>query len=79
PVLTWPRDERALSRDERAQFQSDLKILGYDPGDTDGVLGRKTRAALRLYQKSKNLPADGFPTIELLAALNSEAGAKAVN
>jgi membrane-bound lytic murein transglycosylase B len=79
PVLNWPRDERALSRDERAQFQENLKTLGYDPGDTDGILGRKTRAALRLYQKSKNMPADGFPTIELLAALNSDAAAKAVN
>jgi len=77
PVLKWPRDERALSRDERAQFQNDLKTLGYDPGDADGVLGRKTRIALKLYQKSKNLPADGFPTAALLAALNSDASAKA--
>jgi membrane-bound lytic murein transglycosylase B len=79
PSLTWPRDERALSRDERTQFQNDLKTLGYDPGDTDGVMGRKTRAALRLYQKSKNLPADGFPTAALLTALNSDASAKTVN
>jgi membrane-bound lytic murein transglycosylase B len=79
PPLKWPREERALSRDERAQFQQDLKSLGYDPGDTDGVLGRKTRAALRLYQKSKNLPADGFPTIALLATLHSDAAPKTAN
>jgi membrane-bound lytic murein transglycosylase B len=76
-AASWPRDERALSRDERSQFQTDLKTLGYDPGDTDGVLGRKTRAALKQYQKTKNLPADGFPTSELLASLNSDAGATA--
>ncbi len=73
PAFKWPREERALSRDERVQFQTDLKTLGYDPGDADGILGRKTRSALTLYQKSKNLPADGFPTTELLASLNKEA------
>ena len=72
-VASWPRNERALSREERSQFQSDLKTLGYDPGDTDGVLGRKTRSALKQYQKSRNLPADGFPTAALLASLDSDA------
>ena len=48
-------------------------------GDTAGVLGRKTQAALRLYQKSKNLPADGFPTAAMLALLNSDAGGATVN
>jgi membrane-bound lytic murein transglycosylase B len=71
-VASWPRSERALSRTERSQFQTDLKTLGYDPGDTDGVLGRKTRTALKQYQKSKNLPADGFPTADLLASLDSD-------
>ena len=33
------------------------------------MLGRKTRAALRQYQKSKGLAADGFPTASLLATL----------
>jgi membrane-bound lytic murein transglycosylase B len=74
PAFKWPRQERALSQGERSQFQTDLKTLGYDPGDTDGVLGRKTRAALKLYQKSKNLPADGFPTAALLVALDKDAG-----
>ena len=72
-VASWPRGERALSLAERSQFQTDLKTLGYDPGDTDGVLGRKSRAALKQYQKSKNLPADGFPTAALLVSLDSDA------
>jgi membrane-bound lytic murein transglycosylase B len=76
-VAKWPREERALSRAERAQFQNDLKTLGYDPGDTDGVLGRKTRAALQLYQKSKGVAADGFPTAALLAALHNAASSAA--
>ena len=72
-VASWPRDERALSRAERTQFQNDLKALGYDAGDADGLLGRRTRNALKLYQKSKGLAADGFPTAALLVSLNSDA------
>jgi membrane-bound lytic murein transglycosylase B len=66
----WPRDERALSRAERFQFQSDLARLGFDPGTPDGVLGRKSRAALRQYQKAHGFAADGFPTASLLAAMD---------
>lgn len=69
----WPRDERPLSRNERIQFQSDLTKLGFDPGAPDGVLGRKSRAALRQYQKAHDLPADGFPTASLLATLDKAA------
>jgi len=73
----WPRDERALSRNERVAFQSDLQRLGFDPGAPDGVLGRRTRAALRQYQKSKSIAADGFPTASLLALLDADAAQKA--
>ncbi|HVV28660.1 MAG TPA: lytic murein transglycosylase [Rhizomicrobium sp.] len=69
----WPRDERPLSRDERMRFQGELARLGFDAGAPDGVLGRKTRAALRLYQKSKGLAADGFATASLLAMLDADA------
>jgi membrane-bound lytic murein transglycosylase B len=72
----WPRDERPLSRNERLQFQRDLQALGFDPGEPDGVLGRKTRAALRQYQKNKSLAADGFPTAMLLGMLETDAAAR---
>jgi membrane-bound lytic murein transglycosylase B len=73
----WPRDERPLSRSERMQFQTDLAKLGFDPGTPDGVLGRRTRAALRQYQKNHGLAVDGFPTAALLTLLN-QAAANAV-
>jgi membrane-bound lytic murein transglycosylase B len=73
----WPRDERALSRSERISFQTDLQKLGFDPGTPDGVLGRRTRSALRQYQKSKAIAADGFPTASLLAMLDADAAQKA--
>ncbi len=70
---SWPRDERPLSRTERIGFQTDVSKLGFDTGTPDGVLGRKSRAALREYQKSKGLAADGFATAALLAMLEADA------
>jgi membrane-bound lytic murein transglycosylase B len=58
-----------LSRSEVKELQSRLLALGFDPGAPDGVLGSRTRAALRAYQRSADLPADGYPHIELLEAL----------
>jgi membrane-bound lytic murein transglycosylase B len=75
-VALWPRDESPLSHDDRIAFQTDLKALGYDPGDIDGVLGRRVRAVLRKYQLDHHLPADGFPTMEMLGRLNAELKAK---
>ena len=68
----WPRGERPLSRSERFSFQADLTKAGFDCGTPDGLLGRKTRSALRQYQKAHHLPADGFPTAALLDALEKE-------
>ena len=70
---SWPREERPLSRSERIAFQTDLTRLGFDTGTPDGVLGRRTRAALRQYQKSKSIIPDGFATASLLARLDKDA------
>ena len=70
----WPRGERALSRNERISFQADLNKAGFDSGTPDGVLGRKTRSALRQYQKARGLVADGFPTTAMLDGLEKDAG-----
>jgi membrane-bound lytic murein transglycosylase B len=73
PIMgSWPRDEQPLTSDQRTQFQVDLQKLGYDIGTIDGVLGHKTRAALRQYQKTHGLPADGFPTVEMLGRLTAD-------
>ena len=65
----WPRDEQPLSRDERVSLQNALVKLGYPLDKIDGVLGHGTRAQLRLYQKARGLPADGFPTEAVLATI----------
>jgi len=69
----WPRSEKPLSRAERLRFQTDLAALGYDAGELDGLLGRKTRAALRQYQIAHGLIADAYPTMALLTSLDGDA------
>jgi membrane-bound lytic murein transglycosylase B len=72
---SWPRDEHPMNRDERIAFQTDLAKLGYDIGAIDGVLGRKARAATRDFQLKHAMPADGFPTEDLLTRIAIEASA----
>ena len=42
-----------------------LQKRGYDVGRVDGVLGLKSRVAIRDLQIKSGLPADGWPTAEL--------------
>jgi peptidoglycan hydrolase-like protein with peptidoglycan-binding domain len=48
-----------------------LERRGYDVGRIDGVLGLKTRVAVREMQIKLGMPADGWPTAELLARLRA--------
>jgi peptidoglycan hydrolase-like protein with peptidoglycan-binding domain len=41
-------------------IQEALKLLGFDPGPSDGIVGPKTKQAVKAYQGSKNLTADGI-------------------
>lgn len=68
-VQSWPREERALSREERLELQQRLASLGFDVGDTDGRLGARTRAAVRAYQARAGMTADGFPSSAVLNRL----------
>ena len=65
----WPRDLVALSRQQLKLLQTALNQLGFDSGMPDGVMGPTTRGALRSYQRSVGLPADGYPTLDLLQRL----------
>jgi len=68
-IAEWPRDDRPLSLDERKTLQQALKDRGYDPGPVDGIIGAGTRRALRAWQKEAGLPADGYASAAILAAL----------
>ena len=49
--------------------QAVLNAEGYDCGAADGIIGRKTRAAIEAYQKDQELTVSGDITDELLEAL----------
>src|SRR6476619_3328812 len=68
-VQPWPRQERELSRTERLELQQLLAQRGLYKGTPDGQLGGMTREALRAFQVSAGLPADGFATSEVLDRL----------
>jgi membrane-bound lytic murein transglycosylase B len=64
-----PDDDQPLSRDTVIDMQTRLTRLGFYKDEADGLLGPKTRSALRLFQKQIGLPADGHPTPEVVARL----------
>ena len=70
---SWPLKDPLLSRAQRQRLQAALTGLGFDSGEHDGLLGTRTRAALRLYQGARGLVADGYPSLALLERLDREA------
>jgi lytic murein transglycosylase len=68
-VQPWPRQERVLSRAERLELQQLLATRGFYRGTPDGQFGGQTRDALRSFQASQGVPADGFATAEMLERL----------
>jgi membrane-bound lytic murein transglycosylase B len=66
-----PADDAPLSRDTVIDMQNRLARLGLYKDETDGLLGPKTRSALRLFQQQQALPADGHPTQESVRRLQA--------
>jgi lytic murein transglycosylase len=60
---------RPLAIDEVRELQRILQNAGYDVGGVDGIIGERTRAAVRAAQMRLGLPADSYPTRELLDRL----------
>ncbi len=67
----WPRDLPSLTRSQVQALQTALNERGFDSGTPDGMVGPATREALRRYQRSIGLPADGYPTLDLLQRLQA--------
>ena len=60
-----------LSIDEVRELQTILAKRGFDVGRIDGILGVKSRQAVRTMQIKLKLPADAWPTTDFLARLRS--------
>jgi membrane-bound lytic murein transglycosylase B len=70
-IRPWP-PETPLALTDRMAAQQALAKAGYDLGAPDGVVGIKTRAALRAWQKSRGLTADGYLSPEMVRRLRAE-------
>jgi lytic murein transglycosylase len=68
-VHDWPRDQRVLTFDERNELQQLLARRGFDVGNPDGLLGPRTRLAIRGFQASVGLIPDGFASSSVLDRL----------
>jgi peptidoglycan hydrolase-like protein with peptidoglycan-binding domain len=53
--------------------QQALNDKGFDPGPIDGIMGPRTRSAIRSYEKQQNMPANGALTAKVLDGLGVQA------
>ncbi len=60
-----------LSLQQVKELQTLLIRRGHDVGGADGVVGAKTRAAIKAMQIQYGLPADSYPSADLLRRLRS--------
>jgi lytic murein transglycosylase len=69
PIYNAGNPAPGLGEAQMKQLQQKLAELGHDVGGVDGILGAKTRTAVQAEQRRLGLPADAWPTTELLQRL----------
>ncbi|MFP7721424.1 lytic murein transglycosylase [Lysobacter sp. A3-1-A15] len=68
----WPTADPGLSRAERREVQTLLLARGHDIGEVDGMLGKASRAAIKLEQARMGMqPIDGRAGQRMLKALRA--------
>tara|TARA_R110002110_G_scaffold85534_7_gene222626 strand:+ start:412 stop:1683 length:1272 start_codon:yes stop_codon:yes gene_type:complete len=67
----WPRRLRALTKDERIELQKRLTAAGFDTVKIDAKMGPLTINAVRRFQVSQGVLADGYPSLQLLDRLRA--------
>jgi lytic murein transglycosylase len=71
PLARGNAPVETLSLAETKELQQLLARRGFDVGKSDGVIGAASRDAIRTMQIKYGLPADGYPSAELLSRLRS--------
>ena len=69
PVFDAGNPDPGLDGAQMKRLQQKLVDRGYDVGAVDGILGEKTREAVQKVQIELGLPADAWPTPDLLNRL----------
>ena len=65
----WPRQDRALTNEERFELQERLTAAGFSTERIDGIVGPLTIQAVREYQAAQGLVPDGYASEALLRRL----------
>lgn len=71
-VAPWGVEDAGTSRAERREIQSLLLQRGYDIGAADGLIGDKTRQAIKAEQQRMGLPQTGRAGQKILTALRAQ-------
>ncbi|MEM9967148.1 MAG: lytic murein transglycosylase [Pseudomonadota bacterium] len=66
---SFPPDQYGLTKAERQLLQRRLTQRGFNTDGADGVIGPKSRDAIKEYQRSIGVPATGDPSQSLLQSL----------
>ncbi len=70
PKVSRGRGEvKPLTTEQMKHLQALLRRKGFSDDEPDGRLGNATRTAVRAAQMKLGLPADSYPTVELIGAL----------
>ncbi|KJH59696.1 lytic murein transglycosylase [Acinetobacter calcoaceticus] len=75
-ATSWPTDDPGTSRAERREIQQFLINRGYDIGAVDGLIGDKTRVAIRQEQTRLGLNPSGRAGQQILRAFRQEQAKK---
>ncbi|MDC5392030.1 lytic murein transglycosylase [Acinetobacter baumannii] len=75
-IASWPTDDPGTSRAERREIQQFLINRGYDIGTVDGLIGDKTRVAIRQEQTRLGLNPTGRAGQQILRAFRQEQARK---
>lgn len=75
PVDMGTGSHRPSGSERVREVQRRLRNLGYRPGPTDGIFGRRTRAAVAWFQVKHGLPLDGRATLAVVRHLRARTSA----
>ena len=70
-VTPWPTDDLGLSRLERRELQTLLLARGHSIGEADGMIGAKSREAIKVEQQRLGMTADGRAGQKILSGLRA--------
>ena len=68
----WPRQDELLSFENKKAMQQKLTDLGFDTQGVDGRIGPNSRRAIRAWQASNGLTADGYMEQRLFKRLMAQ-------